>query len=307
MFSSHGKAHSRGSHVLADAARASRPLSGGPALGTIDHDPYPPATLPSPGTPLATIYDSLKIAADTGNYRAACRLGMEAMRCQWKHERLSAKKSVLSALSKLKPGSPDYADLEQSLANIEEGIRRDLTVCEGFSDLEKLTQEQYLLKAAQLGHMPSAEAYSIALPSLPTDFFNNVSAWMLYKENAGLMLSMAANAGSASAIEQLADEYMDDSFFSLLRLGIRRAPTDYVQAAVYTHAALLALPVGETPSNRQVVRLARLKEILTPGEQEQAKLAAMKLATNWSKDGTRPKTWKLPSDKDRDGDLICEK
>ena len=53
-----------------------------PAPGIREPVPVQPAPLPAPDTPFAQALPALRAAADAGDRRAACRLGLELLRCQ---------------------------------------------------------------------------------------------------------------------------------------------------------------------------------------------------------------------------------
>jgi hypothetical protein len=264
-------------------------------------------SLPPPNVPLSQLFPLLQQEADAGNPKAACRLGTEVLRCKYSAERDNGRNSTAEALSAAKPGTPEFQEYKSKLASIDAGIERDKAVCAGFKMPENLRPTDYLLKAAQAGHVPSQALYAAIPPSMPDEFFSNIDAWATYKENAPTYLASAARAGHRASIDQLADEHMGNSFFSVLRLGISRASPDQMLAAEYAYLAVMAVPSGEAPSKRLLGRIAKLEAAMQPEQLSLAKSRAAATFNSWSVNGEPPRAWDMPKAPDRDLDFVCEK
>jgi len=86
LFSSHRRESGSGGEIAGEVAVAV-PVVERTGKDTPPHQPrdraqIPLASLPAPEAPLGQILPGLRSAADGGDRRAACRLGMELLRCQ---------------------------------------------------------------------------------------------------------------------------------------------------------------------------------------------------------------------------------
>jgi len=119
---------------------------------------------PSPGTPLASLYDELKRRADAGDAEAATRLFHEVHRCvavRQQRRLLAEFHSVIadnpdvSSIGLMHDGQPQVMMLRE----MADYIRANDGRCAGASDAQLASFTPLLLQAAQLGDLKALDCY----------------------------------------------------------------------------------------------------------------------------------------------------
>lgn len=252
--------------------------------------------------------NELQADAAQGNYRAACRLATEFMRCKILEYQPARLNKLEEQLKGMDPGAKDYQGLAASLENARAKFARDREVCAGFDVSQTKDAWRYLFQAAMDGHVPSKAMFATSPPWNPFDFIANVDAWYAYKHHAPRFLLEAANAGHKGALGALARAYAgEDEFMGGVPLGgIRLVEPDAYLAAVYAHAAIRTVQ-GQSEGNAIRRLLERVSARLTPAQAAAAKVQAESLVASWPADAHDYWTRRDPeASKKRSYDEICE-
>lgn len=177
--------------------------------------------VPPLGIPLREIYTDLKNAAASGSSNAACRLGLELMRCE------------VRRVARQRPPRPAG---EVSSTLIERGARDD-AICEGFANQDNLEAWEMLFRAALLGHRPSMEVFSRLPPTGLRESLTRPDAVVAYYQFSVPFLEQLAGDGNLKAVEELAHLYAGQSWYQSLGLP---GPVDvnYRTAIMYAEIAL---------------------------------------------------------------------
>ena len=171
-----------------------------------------PEPLPPQGTPIALIAGALQARADAGDSRAACRLGIELVRCQ----QLEQAKSIQWAdglppdVSLTRRGQLDAAD---RIAEIEIRKIRLGQHCDAVDPALVARASHYLRSAARAGEPEAMLRYA-------TGAHHGIGGQMgfirdpdfeVWRREAGGMLLRAAQAGRVDAVSDLRRAYSSDS------------------------------------------------------------------------------------------------
>jgi hypothetical protein len=153
------------------------------------------------GTPVATVIQALRPAADSGDPRAACRLALELSKCAD-----SANKSTPEAKA----------------------------ACQGVTEQDARKAPEYLWQAAAAGNVGAMSRY-VRDPMLddftPTE---SAAAWAQYQQNAEVFLTRAVTGGDVMALY-----FASRASWTGMGAGARRMFTmDPYMAAVYGNAAM---------------------------------------------------------------------
>ncbi len=177
--------------------------------------------VPPLGVPLREIYADLKNAAAAGSSTAACRLGLELMRCE------------VRRVARLRPPRPAG---EVSAALIERGARDD-AICEGFVNQDNLEAWEMLFRAALLGHRPSMEVFSRLPPTGLRESLARPDAVVAYYQFSVPFLEQLASEGNLKAVEELAHLYAGQSWYHSVGLP-GPVDVDYRTSIMYAEIAL---------------------------------------------------------------------
>lgn len=255
---------------------------------------FPPSSLPPLNALLVQVYDQLVREANSGNYRASCRLAFELDRCGTLPIVLRNLEAIKLAGASMKPESPEAIANKNRQHNEESTIRQEQQVCEGFVDKDGIAPWQYSYAAAVQGHVPSMARFAISPPMNPLDFVSNLDGWTVYKATASDLLHQAASAGDMSAVFVLAREYSSDIVDDGYGLGGVRlaAQTDLFRSAVYTYAAR-SFPQFRD-SRRLQILLGSLGSKLSAGDMARAQSEAASMVANWPVRQLEPKDSRVP-------------
>lgn len=132
-----------------------------PASGTPIHIRIPE------NTPVATVLKELRSAADAGDSRAACRVGIELARC-------------------LRIGSKSSA--------------AERALCEGVTSDDANQAWKYLLQAAATGNVAAMSRYARDPGLTTTNPADSAEGWLTYKQNAPTFLNQAVQGGDVMAL-----------------------------------------------------------------------------------------------------------
>ncbi|GGC63344.1 hypothetical protein [Undibacterium terreum] len=250
---------------------------------------YSPDTLPKRNLPLVSIIDQLKQQAAEGNYRAACRLAAELMRCTQVipeiQRALEERRTVDLKNAKQAGDTERIESIQGAIADMEIGMARDKQICAGFENKENLEIWRYKLQAAQSGHAPSILDFVDSPTWLLTDQKTYEDAWITYRDNGEALLSELARSGNKRAIIELIMQYVRFDTQTAAIIG-KYAPfkPDQQKAAMYIYAYYL-LPNGNR-SNAPFLNeaLRKISQQLTSDQLAAAKSQADQLAASWPAD-----------------------
>lgn len=205
--------------------------------------PVPPAPLPPPDAPLAQVLPGLRATADAGDRRAACRLGMELLRCQhlgaWNRqmERFMGEQAEAAYESEGNLAAANQV-AEEKLWRIERlaqcrAVPADLQA-EGARYLRQaaLAGDPYAMLAYAEGHHWPPSSRGIALDPM-------FDQW---RREAPAMMHAALRAGNPTAAFILQINYSDDlGFLSAL------VPNDAYRSYAYHLLAVRLFGHTEQP------------------------------------------------------------
>lgn len=168
--------------------------------------------LPPPDAPLAQVIPGLQVQADAGNRRAACRLGMELLRCQ----HLLVWSDITSAgvdheAQFEAEGNLGTANLyaEEKLWQIER-----LAQCEHVPDALRDEGERYLRQAALAGDPAAMLSYALGQHWRPDGRGTAAGApFDAWRQEAPRMIRAAMQSGHPGAVFPLATAYGGDYGF----------------------------------------------------------------------------------------------
>jgi hypothetical protein len=269
-------------------------------------EPFTASSLPPPNMPLNSIIDELKLSSSAGNYRASCRLAMELLRCKLSAYHDASIERIVSQQSQKNISDSDVLKLQTSLENAQATKLRDQQVCNGFTNAQGLKIDEYLLNAANAGHLPSMEAYSTDLtvhdiPLLTTD----PNKWQQYRANASGFLIEAASQGSRWAIYDLLNEYAGDSEWKLYtngKFGLLEA--DPILAVTY---AILNIEFATNDLASRQRRLQKLESKLDLKQLQTARENAVAIKATWNRVSIAEKNKLTKKSGNRSYDEMCEK
>lgn len=223
----------------------------GPTAIAPDESPRPPPRkrnpepLPPQGTPIALIADALQARADAGDSLAACRLGIELVRCQ----QLEQAKAIQWAdglppdESLARRGQLDAADrfAEIEIRKIQLGQH-----CDALDPALVARATHYLRSAARAGEPEAMLRYATGAHhgSVGQMGFIRDPDFEIWRREAPGMLLRAAQAGRLDAVGQLRMGYRSDSapYAALI-------PDDPLQARAWS--LLEARLEGRDPPERE--------------------------------------------------------
>lgn len=188
--------------------------------------------LPVSEANIASVYDELKMRADAGNAKAACRLGMELQRCYYNrqiNERRKKNDAPEDILDE-KEGDPDIYDAD--ILNSDDEFRlahvNANKVCEGLSESQIDVRMRYLRQAAD-AEVPDAMvnyASGIGFDGLALPLKGK--AYEVWRRDAKSILDRALRLGVPDAAQIYEAAYYDDS-----TLFNELIPNDPVQSETY--------------------------------------------------------------------------
>ena len=237
---------------------------------------YNALSLPPRNVQLRDIVGALKRDADSGNYRAACRLAAELQRCKGLQGNSQSLDRLKAERDRSSPESAEYSRLNTTISQQTEKHTRDDIVCDGFENPESLEAWRYVLKAAEGGHVPSMAQFAITPQFNLFDFPANTEAWTAYKQYASSFLFTAANAGDKGAVMVLASGYAGDPDIP----GLKLVDVDPFLAAVYTYTSF-AFAGERSEINFKNRLLKRLQKVLKPEQLLAAKAQSDSLVAKW--------------------------
>ncbi len=223
-----------------------------------------PKPLPPTNTPVIEVLDQLEAEASKGNARAACRLSMDLTRCRMLPEMREIALHEVTAAARESSGSSSEAASARRILQLHAFIRSSEDLCVGLEPARTDHAWQYLLQAAQAGHVDSMLRFAIRPPLSETYFSRDIEGWTAYREQAIPLLERAASEGSSLAVYHLYRAYSGMSMPG----GIEVENSDPARA----YAALVLLQRSATPieSTRMVERLDRLRGALSAEQYRRA-------------------------------------
>lgn len=222
------------------------------------------APLPPDNVPLRQLAESLHTQALAGNYRAACRLSYELNRCQQLPIQRELVDSLARQLTMTTIDSKARMLLTTSQAEAKSLVEKDSAICADVDERKLIRPWQYLLMAAQAGHIPSMVRFASTPPMDEQSFIKDLDGWGVYKQNALQLLQEAMDKGDTTALTQLGWFYAG---FPVA--GGSVVERDPALAIRYTQAALrLSDATGRAQMER---RLGLITRGMNPADVLQAK------------------------------------
>ncbi|MCD9126009.1 hypothetical protein [Luteimonas fraxinea] len=235
-------------------------VAAGASLGY--RDAAPGAPLPPENAPLNESFEQLKLAADAGNPRAACRLGFELQRCESRegHE-IFVSNSISSAeMSRNERELDATAKMAESAAIELEGIAG---VCKDF-DRRDVRSWDYLLQAARAGHVPSMVRISAEPPLDGFDMANDFEKWKVFSDEAEGFLKSAYQQGSAEAA------YVLFAYYAGMPAGVSLELVEPDPAQAFRYGSV-AMEFADAASSREIsAHLDALSSKLSAEQRAQA-------------------------------------
>lgn len=223
---------------------------------------FPP--LPPDNVPLRQVAESLHTQALAGNYRAACRLSYELNRCQQLPIQRELVDSLAKQLTTTNADPKTKALLAASQAEAKNLVEKDSALCAEVDENKLMRPWQYLLMAAQAGHIPSMVRFASTPPMDEQSFIKDLDGWGVYKQNAIPLLQEAMNKGNTTALTELGWIYA-----GFPAVGGSVVERDPALAIRYTQAALrLSDATGRAQMER---RLDMMTRGMNPADVLQAK------------------------------------
>lgn len=218
--------------ATADASKA--PDDAGevsPPSPTTEISPPNPASLPlpPPDAPLAQVVPDLQARADAGDHRAACRLGMELLRCQHLPTWDALVSSSDPSDSEVEFEAEGNLAAANSVAEERLWLIERLQQCRGVPSALQSQGARYLRQAALAGDSSAMLAYADGNHWRPdgrgTALDSDFDQW---RREAPGMVHAALRAGNPTAANMLQMSYSDD--FGFLSAMI---PDDTYRSYVY--------------------------------------------------------------------------
>ncbi len=251
------------------------------SLGRINQ----PSEAPPENTPLTSIWQSLKAKADAGDAYSSCRLAMELQRCLM-HEKFEiAAMERNEKRSKQASNNPNTTERDWvRIEGLQNKYTTNASVCSGFQNTENISSDEYILRAALLGH-EGAMQFVATLPSVEAfTGSGNLDGVIARREYATQFLDELAHRGNESALFELARLHAGESWSN--QLSIKDAPKiSYPNAAVYAITAdlLHQRRVATNPSTQpfSVVNFMSLDKRLSTAELQAAEAKANQLLASF--------------------------
>jgi hypothetical protein len=180
----------------------------------------PVGDLPDADVPVVALIDELDERARRGDPRAACRLGMELMRCRKARQQANIRELLQSAVQQR---DHDIADFEVDLlAKMEDRHAASERRCEGVGPEQWNRAVEFQRIAAERGDARMRLWY-VAEPALdPSFFLDDLEEWARYRAVARRYLDEALQAGLSEAPEVLARVHLPADAVSVP--GVLREP-----------------------------------------------------------------------------------
>lgn len=239
-------------------------------------------SLPQEGLPLSRTFDSLKRAADQGNYWASCRLAADDYECSTQ-SMLQAQLSLVRSILADEGISPDeLGAARREIKILEKELPKSAALCEGYTATD-IEPWKYLLQAALAGHVPSKASFVLRPPINISNMFSNVEFADAYKGNAAIFLLDAAAAGSGQAVEGAAWGYLGSNGVGVFQpgYGLKLLPTDYYRAAVYFFASSGSVVNEQSQLNRREDLRKRIEAVTTIEQRTRARGEADTMIASW--------------------------
>ncbi len=191
-----------------------------------------PEPLPPFDTPLLDILPELEARLASGDGRAGCRLARELRRCNRMRFGDASVQHLIEAAASLDENDPQAQEMAKSAEQFETDRNMGHIVCAGITPAHIDRRFDYLLRAAEAGHLLSMAEFADGQGFNANEFVLYPERPVLYRDRAPDMIRAALAAGSPEAALFLWLALQDDH--SILGILI---PDDPVEA----HALKLLL------------------------------------------------------------------
>lgn len=259
------------SNSEAGQSRAVVSASGTPVSSATQTSPAAPP-LPNPSARLVDIYQALDERAKSGDLRAACRLASDMYRCRF----LPQLSAVLDTEITRAAGAQAGSDLEASASSRIDDLRQRMAsseqICAGMDARISMKAWEYLLRAANQGHVDSMLHFAIQPPLDEAAFLNDQEGWAAYRDHAVPLLERAAASGSTLALYQLYRMHLGGAMPG----GIETQHRDPARAFAYGEILARYSSAQDRPALE--ARLSRMASELTASQIHEARLAVARIA-----------------------------
>ena len=197
--------------AVGDVASELAPARALVPAAAIQPPPPPPPVPPLPphDVPLADIRAELEARARSGDRRAACRLATDLIRCQ----SLPMMRAMTGAMERSleREGAADEGRTGfriDMIARTQNRLETLEPLCAGIEPEDAREGFDWLLRAAELGHVPSMVEFA-RRPAVPfQSYLNELDRLRVYRDRAPEIAMRAIAAGDASLLPELASAHL---------------------------------------------------------------------------------------------------
>jgi len=187
--------------------------TGNPTPSRTEASPARPEPLPPADTPLLGILLELESRLAAGDGRAGCRLARELRRCHQLSFGDPTTQYLIDTAAQLPEDDPSAQAMANSAVRIETNREIARTVCEGITPAHIDRRFDYLLRAAEAGHLLSMAEFADGQGFNQSEFVLHPERLIQYRDRAPGMLRAALAAGSPEAAVFLWMALQDDMSF----------------------------------------------------------------------------------------------
>ena len=156
---------------------------------------------PEKNTPVVQLEATLRSAADLGHPQAACRLGIELIRCA----RIGSQQTTLDDLhgdaERAPKESPEAKRLAKEIDTASRALAETQYLCNGVSPESTRNAWRYLFSAASAGNVAAMSRF-VRDPGLNPGEPEAAEGWEMYTRNAPEFLQRAIEGGDVRALYQ---------------------------------------------------------------------------------------------------------
>lgn len=181
--------------------------------------PVLPATLPplpADDTPIAAALPSLQARADAGDSQAACRLGIELLRCSHRDNLVAANAEAFARQERQLEAKGQLDDADEVAASLlaNADLQRR---CAGLDAAQIARAGHYVRQAALAGEPEAVLRYAQGETLGPGNFrFVRSPAFDTWRREARPLLERALRAGQPAAVLAMAQVHHDDGWLAML-------------------------------------------------------------------------------------------
>lgn len=156
---------------------------------------------PAEGTPVRDLLTMLRDAADQGVPQAACRLGIELIKCSRLRSALIALGEAQKAAAQAPKNTPEAARLMQRATELSRNQADDNRACSGVEREDVAEAWRYIFTAANAGSVAAMSRF-VRDPGLAPGDPDAAEGWSAYRQAAPDLLRTAIKRGDVRALYQ---------------------------------------------------------------------------------------------------------